>query len=827
MLRIPLSFKSLVRDWRSGELTLLSLALIIAMTCVSSLNIFSWRVSEQLSQQTSQLLGADMVIRSSIPIRDEWIKKAQNLGLTQTITLSFLSMVGHDEKLQLAQIKAVQDPYPILGELKIANNVNSPGIKKKEGPSPGTVWISPRLLSPLNLHAGDSLVIGASSCIVTGIIIEEPGQTGDWFNISPPILINWQDLSATKVIQSGSNVSYRWLLAGPKTKLNHLKQFLQGKLTEQQELIESASSNPSVNQTIQRTFNYLNLGSLMSLVLAGVAISMASLRYSLRHMQEVAILRCFGASQYRILTIYMGSILAFGIISCLIGISLGYAVQPVFMRWLSSFLPQLSYRLSLQPGLFSLGVGLTVLVFFSLANILKLSKVTAITIFRKQQLIWTIPTWISYGMTFLILAALAYFYTKSWTMTGSILLGCFFIIGFVTGSLWLIFGRLATVKHYIHINWRFGFANIARNLANSSLQVIGIGLALTAILSLYILRNELLVEWRQQMSVNKANYFLINIEPKQVPGILRILNRHEVQVSSFYPMVKGRLIAINEVPVQQIFGEQVERINVLRRELNLSWTNELPPENTIISGRWLANPQDNWVSVEEGVVKKLGLKLGDRISFRIENEIVTVRMTSIRVVNWATFNPNFFTLFKPGILNNFPQTYIASFYLPPEKQPLLNRLVSSYPNITIIDIANLFSKIQNMFENTAKAINFIAFFVLLAGMIIVILAILSFTGIKQQETYILKVLGMGERQLLWIQSSESVIIGFYAGLLAVLTATLLNNYFATVILEIPFIIPWKLFLIIPVFTAIFNLCINSLVLKSQYQGQALAKINSD
>ncbi|CEK10975.1 ABC transporter permease [Legionella hackeliae] len=823
MLKIPLIVKSLIRDWRSGELTLLFLALVTAMTCISALNIFAGRVNDQLTKQTSQLLGADLVVRSSFPIKDVWVKKAQVLQLKQTLTLSFLSMVEHEENLQLAQVKAVKEPFPILGELWISPRLHAPSVKLFEPPKPGTVWLAPRLFSLLKINVGESLMIGAASFTVAGVLTEEPGQTGDWFNISPRILMNWEDVPKTQVVQIGSNVAYRWLLTGTKDKLSTLKAYVTPQLTEQQELTDSTSTNPSITQIIQRTLNYLNLGTLMSLVLAGVAISMASLRYSMRHMQQVAVLRCFGASEYQILKIYLGSILLLGVLACLLGIGLGYAIQPLLAQWLYGLLPQFENHLPLKPALFSFAIGLIVLLVFSSVNILKLRHITAATIFRHEQPSLKISTWFSYSLAFLLLGGLAYFYTNSWRLTLSVVLGCAFFVGLVISTLWLIFNYLSKAKHYIHINWRFGFANIARNFGNSALQVIGIGLALTAILSLFILRTDLLESWQQQRSENSANYFIINIEPSQVSEIDKFLTVNTIKVSYFYPIVKGRLIAINNVPVQKIFGERAEQINVLRRELNLSWTNNLPLANEISEGVWDPKTQEDWISVEKGMMDKLKLALGDKISFRIGDTIVTAVITSVRTVDWTTFSPNFFTLFKPGILNNLPQTYIASMHLLPAQQPVLNNIVSQFPNVTVIDIANILKKVQSIVTNMAKAINFMSFFGLFAGLIIVILAMLSFVGVKQQETHILKVLGMGKTQLLLIQSSESFLIGFYAGFMAVLTASIITNYLAKVVLELNFTIPWKLILIVPVATASFTVLINSLVLRSQYQKKGLTR----
>ncbi|HHF7343741.1 TPA: ABC transporter permease [Legionella feeleii] len=824
MLKTPLTVQSVLRDWRSGELTLLSLALVIAVACVSALNIFAGMVNQQLVQQASQMLGADLVVRSSVPISSQWFIKAKELGLKQTTTLTFLSMVAHNDNLQLAQIRSIEAPYPLLGELKIANTLSEQARSIHEVPANDTVWLSPLLLPLLNVAVGGKLTIGAAEFTVAALLIEEPGQTGDWFNISPRIIMNQGDIPKTKVVQPGSNLAYRWLLTGEKNNIEQLKYYLKDKLTEQQELADG-TTNLSVTQTIQRTLDYLNLGTLMSLVLAGVAISMASLRYSQRHTQQVAILRCFGASQRQIIGVYLSGILFLGFISCLLGVLLGYILQPLLRQWLSGLLPQFKASLTIKPALLSITTGMVVLLCFSLMNILKLRHVTAVTILRKEKLAWTTETWLGYSLAFLLLAGLAYFYTQSWRLTVSVLYACLGFIAVVTGSLWLIFNYLTTIKHYIHLNWRFGFANIARNLANSSLQVIGIGLALTAILSLYILRNDLIHNWQQQLSDTAANYFIVNIEPNQVEALTQFLAKNNIKTSNLYPMVRGRVIAINGQRVQRLFGEKMKEINALQREINLSWTSALPPNNKIVAGSWpVADKEENWVSIEQGVADQLGLKLNDVMTFRIGITTISTKVTSIRTVDWAAFTPNFFMLFRPGLLNDFPQTYIASIYLKSSQQKVLNTLVTQFPNVTIIDIANILNKIHSIFDNTSKAINFMAFFGALAGLIIVILAMLSFSGLKQQETQILKILGIGQRQLIWIQSSESLIIGFYAGLLAVTTATLINQYLATFILDIVLTKRWHFFIIVPIMTAFLTFLVNSLVLLSQYQKQRLTRL---
>ncbi|KTD45943.1 FtsX-like permease family protein [Legionella rubrilucens] len=823
MLKWPLPIKALSRDWRSGELTLLFMALVIAVACISALNNFTYSVNLQLQQGAASLLGADVVVTSNAPIDPLWIKEAKQRNLTQTVSLTFLSMVEHDDQLQLAQIKAISPLYPLRGSLTIALRMDDAEGHIAHAPPPGEVWLNPRLLPLLNVTLGETIHIGAGAFRVAGIIRQEPGQTGDWFSFSPRILMNQTDIDKTQVIRPGSNLIYSWLLKGNPDKLAQLQDLLQSQLTDQQQWLDSQNSTPAVSRTIERTLNYLHLGTLMSLVLAGVAVSMASLRYCQRHLKQVALLRCFGASEKQVITLYLIGLSLLGFLASLTGALLGYGLQPLLVQWLGGLLPDVKLQIHAIPFVFSLLSGMLLLLCFSLGNIWALRQVTAIAIFREQHHIGQNSAYLTYGLALLLLALLAYLYTQSLSMTVAVLMGCVAYVGVVIASLWLIFGLMKS-QRAIPLNWRFGFNNIARNLEDSALQVVGIGLALTAILSLFLLKNDLLANWRQQLPANTANYFIINVEPSQLNDLHSLLQQEGIQSAAFYPVVRGRLIEINHQPVKNLFGEETKNINALQRELNLSWTAELPEGNDITAGRWALNLDKPWVSVEQGVANRLRLKTGDRLTFQLGDSQMQVEISSLRKVDWTSFKPNFFMLFKPGLLDAFPHTLITSLYVPPEQQTVLIKLVKQFPNVSLIDVANTLKRIQAIITSAGNAVSFITLFALLAGLVVAALAILSFSSSKQQETQILKLLGMRRYALLWIRSSEAFIIGGYAGFLASITAIAINSYLASALLDISFSIPWGMVLFVPFATAAATVAINIAVQRMQYNHSTRLRI---
>ncbi|STX50015.1 lipoprotein releasing system, transmembrane protein, LolC/E family [Legionella busanensis] len=815
MLNFPLILRTFVREWRSGELSLLFLALLIAVTCMSSINNITSSIENLVNQQASQMLGADVSITSNSPIPKNWERKAKALQLVTTQTISFFSMAMTNDKLQLVQVKAITSPYPLKGAIKVAPQPFALATRVNHAPELGQLWAEAKLLSLLSAKIGDKITIGEATFIISSVLIEEPGQTGDWFNISPRVIINQGDLAKTKVIQTGSKVNYNWLLIGSENQLTKLKNSLNPPLSEQQNW-QDKTTNPTLIKAIERTLAYLNLGILMSLILAGIAISMAMQRYNQRHQKNISILRCFGATEKDIFLIYLGIILILGCFASLIGILLSYLFQPFLFNWLKGLLPDFQGGYSFKPALLSFSTGILILLSFTLPHLLSLRKISAITLFKSQYQI-NKYSFLNYFITSLVLFGLAFLYIRSWQLILIVFIGLIYFAIFALSLILISNFFINFIKNKISFIWRFGFTSISRNLTNSLLQLIGIGLALAALLTLNLFKTNLVENWQQQLPANAANFFVINIQPTQTSNFLDFLKQNQVKNAILYPIVKGRLITIDDTQVSLKLGAKANDINALQRELNLSWSKQLPEENKIVQGSWQTN-QSTWLSIEEGLARQLDVHVGDKLGFRIGEQTINAPITSIRQVNWTSFKPNFFILFSPSLLANLPKSYLTSFYLPEEKQHLLVNLVRQFPGITIIDIANTIKKVQTIFRNISKAINLITIFSFLIGIIIAILAMLAFNDIKQQEIYVLKLLGIQKKALFWIRSSEAAIIGFYAGLLAIILAIVINYYFNTIALNFTFNPPWVLLILVPMLTSLANILINYKIAQFQDKG---------
>lgn len=819
MLKLPLPVKSVLREWRRGELSLLLAALVVAVTCLSAINQFSARAQVYLQQSTARLSGSDAVVVSNKPIKPFWVQKAKAMGLRQTTTLSFPSMAVFGEQLQLVQIKAIESPYPLDGFVEVAAHENDErSMLFNRAPDAKTIWVDARLLIVLHAKVGDSITIGVKRFTIGGVIRNEPGQSGDWFNISPRVIMNFQDVAATKVIQTGSTVSYGWLLSGSAGALICMREFLEPELSDNQQWQDGAGRNKTVARAIEKTLSYLNLGSLMSMVLAGVAISMASLRYSQNHMKQVALLRCFGATKAQILQLYLSGLLLLGTGASVVGALLGYLLQPVLLLWLGGLLPELEPGVQITPFFISIATGLILLVTFASGAFWQLRLVSAMSLFRNQHHLWQNNAIGSYVLALLVLTILSYGYTGSLKITGVTVLSCLGFIAVAILFLRLCFVYLPKNTARIPLQWRFGVINIGRHFSESALQVIGIGLALTTMLSLFLVKNHLINDWQRQLPADAPNYFIINMEPDQVADVKQLLQQHHVSSTRFYPMVRGRLVAINGESVVKRFGVEAQSINALQRELNLSWTQTLPETNTITEGLWLPdNPDTNWVSVDKNLARQLGLKRGDILSFQIGGMDFKALVTSFREIDWGSMKPNFFMLFKPGSLAAFPQTVITSMYLPPDKTNLLMQLNQIAPNVSVIDIASALRKVQAIFDDASNAISLLTIFSLFSGLIIVMLSMVSLNATKQQETRLLKLFGMRRNTLIWVRVSEAILLGLFTGVLAVGSSLGLVYYLAHVVLEVSFSMPWSMVFATPIAIITLMVIMQAVLQNRQYQ----------
>lgn len=782
---ITLAWRLLGRELRSGELRLLWAALSIAVAAVCAVGFFADRVRLALESQAQQMMGGDLVLIADHPWSASILDEARLRGLNLAETLVFPSMVQAAGRMQLAEIKAVSSNYPLRGQLVAAPRLGVAGQPVAAGPLPGTVWLDERLAGALQVAPGTSLGLGRSQLRVAAILTQEPDRSFNVFNLAPRLLMNVADIPASGLVQYGSRVTYRRLLTGEPAAISDFRDWLATRLGRGERLEDATNARPEIRAALDRAQRFLGLASLLTVVLAAVAVALAARRYMLRHLDACAVMRCLGSTQSGLLRLHVALFVGLALLAFALGAGLGFAAHFVLIHWLSALLeinlPLPGYR----PLLHGAAVAFVLLFGFALPPLLQLSKVPTLRVLRHELGPPTPFLLGGYALGLLLLAALLF------VVAGDRRLGMLTVGGF-TGALaafwlfaWLAVRLLAGLRRGSGFGWRQGLSNLARHRTASSLQIVALAIGLMAMLLLTVTRSELLAAWQRAIPAEAPNRFVINIQPDQRLAVTKQLAQAGVR-AELSPMVRARLQQIGGRPVSAASFPKDERAQrLIEREFNLSWRADLPPGNRIVAGRWFppgAGPAQ--ASVEEGLAKTLGIKLGDELLFVVAGQEKRVTVSSLRKLDWDSMHVNFFVLMPPGVLEDAPASYLTSFYLGESQQAVGRALVANFPNLTVIDVAAVLGQFQTIVGQVAGAVQFVFMFTLLAGAIVLYSALLSAFDERRYELAVMRALGAQRAQLrraLWV---ELAAIGACAGLIAALGAMALGQLVARQIFDL-------------------------------------------
>ncbi len=768
MKRMMLALRLLGRDWRSGEVRVLALAVVIAVASMSSVGFFTDRVQQLLVLQANVLLGADLVIAADHPLPVDFQTSARQSGLRTAQTESFLSMVQADGRNQLVAIKAVSSQYPLRGQLRIAPRRFAEDHEAEDIPAPGSLWADARLLGELGIRTGDRVAVGDTSLIISAVISHEPDRDGSLFNIAPRILMNQSDVAATGLIQPESRVQYRLLVAGKAALLKDYRKAVEIKLGRGEHIESVEDARPEMRTALERARQFLGLASMVSVILAGVAMAMATRRFVARHLDNVAILRTCGATQKDILALFGGQLLALGLAASALGCVAGYIAQGLLGEALGSLAAANLPPPTWLPAAFGMAIGLLSLACFSLPPLLHLRNVPTLRVLRRDMGALPAPSVTAYLLGLAVLAAMILWQAGNMRLGLMVLGGSAATVLVLTLATVAVLALIRRSRRRASGVWRFGMANLTRRSRGNIVQVVAFGLGMLALLLLGVVRVDLLADWQASLPADAPNRFIINIQPDQVKPIAAFFKGNGFNGTSLFPMVRGRLTAINDKPVspENYSDEQARRL--VEREFNLSWAGELQADNSIVAGHWWRAGGDgrDVLSVEEGLAKTLGIALGDTLTYQIGGETFTARVANLRKVAWDSFHVNFFVIAPPGALNAFPASYITSFYLPLGKEAFLSRLVRQFPNITVIDVAAIMAQVRQVIERVTLALEYVFGFTVLAGLLVFYAAIQSSLDERLLEGAVLRTLGAGRRQLLGGMAVEFAGIGLIAGLIA-------------------------------------------------------------
>jgi len=795
----------LQRERASGEWRVLLLALIIGVGSVSTTGFLGDRMQRAMSDQGAGFLGADLLVTSPRPI-ESW----PDAGLSTSKALEFASMVSRGDAFQLATLRAVDSAYPLRGTVRIADQPFATGEARPAQPPPGRVYVDPGLLPLLDAEVGDSVQIGDAQFVIAGVVAEEPGQLGGVFGLAPRIFMRADEVERTRILLPGSRVTYLYQFAGESEPVAEFAAALKPRLERTQRLIGSKEGVETLRGAFANAERYIQLTALISLLLAVAAIAIAARRHALRHYDQAALLRCFGATTAQLRLLYGVQLLTLGLIGSAIGVVIGAFAQQVLAGMV---LPSAAARLpelGAAPVFAAIASGLLGLAAAALPALLRLIRVSPLRVLRRDLPPLPLAAWISILLSGSTLLALTVWYAGDAKLvalfTGALL--ALALVLALLAQLALLLGRL--VQRMAAGPLRFGLAQLLRHRLDSTLQLGSFTLALFLVALLALVRSDLIDGWQQQLPHDAPNFFLVNIAPHQEQLVADFLDKHNLKASALYPMVRGRVVERNGQPIESTLPEGERDSPTLRRELNLTWTASLPPNNNVLAGRWhgeqrvaapvkgtpagaplLRSDPSAEISVESGMAERLGLALGDSLGFRIGDQTLSARISSIRSVKWDSMQPNFFVIFAPGQLDALPASSIASVFVPPDASAMMPQFVRAFPGVTVLALDKLIANIQAVFDQVIGAIQLLLGFLLAAGVAVVVATLLASLDARQQEAVLMRTLGAQRAYLakgLW---SEFLALGFLAGLLASACAEIAMALIGERLFELPVRLhPW-------------------------------------
>lgn len=792
-----LSFNMLRRDWRAGEWRVLLLALVLAVGSMSTVGLFADRVRQALQQEATSLLGADLRVTSTRVISPEYRAAALQRNLAVVTSAVFPSMVSRaqaisrdqatsraqaasaDAQTILTEIMAVGQGYPLRGKIEIDDGTphEATGI-----PQRGTVWGDARLIQRLNLEIGDEINLGTLRLRVAARIVRDVDQAVGFASFVPRVLLNLEDLSSSGLVQEGSRISHRLLIAGEPNKVSELRSWLVERLQLSEKIEDVRDARPEIRTALERAENFLGLAALTAVVLAGVALALAARQFITRHLDTCAMLRCLGASQAQVLQIFLYQFLLLGFFAVIFGCIIGYAVQAGLVQTIAAMrdanLPTPSWMPIWQASI----SGLALLLGFAFLPLWQLKSVSPLRVIRRELGIPEARTGLLYGLGGVVLGGLFLW------QAGSLKLG-FIVLGGLAGGL-LIFGLLAWLAlralSKIPLAGNRALTNLAQHGRTNALQIVALSLGGMALLLLTFVRGDLLDNWRTRLPPDAPNRFLVNIQADQREPLLNFFTAQKINTPKLFPMVRGRLIAINHRAISGDDYPEPRARSLVEREFNLSWSENMPSGNELVQGRWWMQPTESALSVEEGIAKTLGIHIGDTLTYDVAGSQFSAEVVNFRRLNWDSMQVNFFVVATPALLENFTTSYLTSFHLPADQVRAGDKLATTFPNLLIINTEAVIEQVRNIVEQIAQTVSAIFMFTLLSGLAVLYAALLAMQDERIHQTAILRTLGADSRYLRKLHLTEFAVLGALSGLFSAAGAALLGWVIANQVLDIPY-----------------------------------------
>jgi len=784
-----LAWRQALRDLAAGEVRLLIAALALAVASVTTISFLTDRAERALALEANRLLGGDAVLRADAPLAPELRALADRPGLKAVDTVEFPSMLRVADRFRLGELRAVGREFPLRGSFVISDEAGRRELA--EGPPAGVVWMTRAGANTLGAKLGDPITLGESTLRLAALIEQEPDGALDYFNVAPKVVMNLDDLPATGLVQPGSRIAYRLVVAGTPDAVEAFSAEARDALGRGQRLETASEGRPEVRRALDRAGRFLGLATLVSVILAAIAVAMAARRHSARHLDACAVMRCLGASQRTIVIVQVGALMLLGLLGSTLGVALAWALSFAIGEWLGSALGIAVPSASLVPVLSGYAVGLVVLLAFAVPPVLALRGVPALRVLRRDLDVRSPSALALTAVALGGFGALLWWQAKSPELAGAMLGGLIITFAILAALGYALVRGVDLLRPRLRGPWRYGLANISRRAATTVAQVSALGLGLMALLLLVFVRTDLLERWREALPADAPNRFIVNVQPAQIEPLRAFLESEGITNPEIFLMIRGRWIEKNGALMNaQALPEGNGRARRLaEREFNLSTADTLDDSNTILEGQFwdasMAADAPTEFSVEQGLAQSLGWTLGDRVVFDIAGTRLEGEVTSIREVKWESVRPNFFVLVSPGALEGLQGSAITAIHLPPGRDGFTRSLLDRFANLSVIDVDAILKQVRSTVDQVSTVVEAVFLVALLAGALVLLAAVGASQDERLREGAVMRVLGGSRRQLRLAQAGEFAALGLISGLVAAIASTVLAGVIALQVLDLP------------------------------------------
>ena len=788
MKAVIYALRSFGRELRSGEVIVLLAAVALAVAALTAVGFLTDRIGRAVARQANEVLAADLRLRSPDPVPNEWRVAALEHGLETADTQTFPSVVFGGDLSVLATIKAVSDNYPLRGNVRISDSLFEEQRVVDNIPAPGTVWADSAILARLELSVDDNISIGEYELRIGAVLTYRPDQSMGFASLAPSLLVNILDIPATGLINEGSRVGHALLVAGDESDVDEFYETVEDDLPESVRVRNQEDSGERANNASDRAQRFLSLTAVITLLLSAVAIAMSARRFAHRRMDTVALMKSLGASQRFVISAASVQLMILGFLGVVIGSAVGFVVESALTTMLGDLFANDLPDPSLAPVGLASGSALILLAGFALPSLIQLRNTPPLRVLRHDAMPPPPSRLFVAGTSLIAVALLLYYTIGDASMLVIVLGGMLAVSAALYGAGRVLVSAMGRSRGGVGIAWRYGLANVSRRGRDSAVQVVAFGLGLTVLLLLTLVRTDLLRGWKQTLDEDAPNHFLINIQAQERGSIAEIFQRDGIAAPRFVPLVRARMATINGESVKTREYPVEDGKWMANREQNLTWAETLSSSNEVIEGEWWSPDYDGepLVSLEEEAAMELGVGLGDHLNFMIAGQEIDLTISSIRKINWDSFQPNFFMVLSPGALDDYPATFVASLKIEEAQSNVLLRLVRAHPTVSVIDLDVILQQVKGIIDKASLAVQAVFTFTIAAGIAVLFAAVQSTIDERRFESAMLRALGVRRRTVLAGVLTEFAALGFAAGILASAGASILAAVIAVRLFDLPY-----------------------------------------